>query len=130
MLNIGKNIKKIRRFKNITQEEISEKLAITPQAYSRIESGETKLDTLRLQQIADILEISLQDIYDLDDKTFILNQQINPQNPINNGLIIQSDNQPLIDYLKEINKKQTDEIAFLRQQITFLNDLLIKQKNT
>jgi transcriptional regulator with XRE-family HTH domain len=38
---IGTNIKKLREYRNFTQEHIAEKLDISQNAYSKIERGET-----------------------------------------------------------------------------------------
>ena len=58
----GQKLKKFREFKNYSQEYIAEKLGITQNAYSRIETNQTKLTTERLRQLADILEIPVSDL--------------------------------------------------------------------
>ena len=56
---IDKNIKHFREQKNITQDELAERLCVTRQAISNWERGKTEPDIETLQKIADILEISL-----------------------------------------------------------------------
>jgi len=51
------NLKKIRELKNYTQEFLAFSLGISQVAYSRIESGKTRLTVKRLLEIAAVLEI-------------------------------------------------------------------------
>jgi len=123
-MSLEKNIRKIRRYKNITQGEISKQLGISPQAYSKIESGETRLDTNRLKHIAEILQVPLSDIYEMSEKNMYFTQ--NTINDNATGVIIESEADTLINQLTHANNEQQKEIAFLRQQILFLNQLVGK----
>ena len=51
------NIRKIRESKDFTQDYLAMKLAISQNAYSKIELGYTKITVERLFQIAQILEV-------------------------------------------------------------------------
>ena len=62
MNNIGKMIKKIRTEKNITQEQLSEKLNITRQAVSNWENGKTQPDVDTIINISNVLEVSVEEI--------------------------------------------------------------------
>jgi transcriptional regulator with XRE-family HTH domain len=53
----GQKLRVYREFRNYSQEYIAEKLGITQNAYSRIETNQTRLTADRLRQIADILNI-------------------------------------------------------------------------
>lgn len=55
-------IKKLRKFRGITQEAIAEKLHLSLRAYQKIESGNTRIDTYRLEQIAEVLGVSVSDL--------------------------------------------------------------------
>jgi len=68
MSNIAQNIKKIRELKNLKQKYVAEKLNTTQQTYSRYETGEISLNVNTLEKIAEILEVSMQDILNFDDK--------------------------------------------------------------
>ena len=59
---IEKNIKKFREQKNISQVELAEKLNVTRQAVSNWERGKTQPDIDTLHKIADILEISIEEL--------------------------------------------------------------------
>ena len=55
----GQKLRVYREFRNYSQEYIAEKLGITQNAYSRIETNQTRITAERLRQIADILSIPL-----------------------------------------------------------------------
>jgi transcriptional regulator with XRE-family HTH domain len=53
------NIRKIREFRNYTQDYLAAKLNISQNAYSKIELGYSSITLHRLIEISEILEISL-----------------------------------------------------------------------
>lgn len=55
---IGTRIRKYRKLKNISQEELAEKIDISTTHMSHIETGSTKLSLQVLVDIAQILEVS------------------------------------------------------------------------
>lgn len=55
---VATNIRKIRESKDYTQDYLAVKLAISQNAYSKIELGYTKITVERLFQIAQILEVN------------------------------------------------------------------------
>ena len=59
---IEKNIKKFREQKNISQVELADKLNVTRQAVSNWERGKTQPDIDTLHKIADMLEISIEEL--------------------------------------------------------------------
>lgn len=56
------NIRKIRELNQTSQEYMAAKLGISPNAYSNIEKGKTKLTVERLFAIADILEVDIAEL--------------------------------------------------------------------
>ena len=61
------NIRKIREFRNYTQDYLAVKLHISQNAYSKIELGYSSITLSRLIQVAEILEVDLEDIINTDD---------------------------------------------------------------
>ena len=59
---IGERLKKARKEKNVTQEELAEKLDISIAFLSRVERGNAKINLRRLTQICNILGISESEI--------------------------------------------------------------------
>ena len=65
---LGQKIKKIRELKNFTQEYMAENLEISQPAYSKLEKGEIKVSDEKLIQIANILQMSPEDVAQFDDQ--------------------------------------------------------------
>lgn len=61
------NIRKVREYRNYTQEYLAMKLNISQNAYSKIELGYTKITLERLYQIAQVLEVDLVELIKADD---------------------------------------------------------------
>lgn len=59
-MDIGKNIKKMRNEKNLTQEELAQKINVTHQAVSNWENAKTQPDLETLTAIASALEIDFE----------------------------------------------------------------------
>ena len=62
MSDIGKNIKKLRTQKDITQEQLAERLHVTRQAVSNWENGKTQPDVETLSMLAECFEISVEEL--------------------------------------------------------------------
>jgi transcriptional regulator with XRE-family HTH domain len=56
---VGYRIRKIREAKDLNQQQVAEKLAITAGAYAKIERGETDPSISRLFEIAAILKTDI-----------------------------------------------------------------------
>ncbi|WP_295677075.1 helix-turn-helix transcriptional regulator [uncultured Mucilaginibacter sp.] len=68
---IVSNIRKIREFRNYTQDYLAAKLQISQNAYSKIELGYSSITLSRLVKITEILEIELADIISTDIEEII-----------------------------------------------------------
>ena len=118
---IGNKIKNIRELKNFTQEYMADKLEISQAAYSKLEKGDLKISQDKLNKIAEILDVNLEDIKDFDNKRIL-----NSYNSIkgNNSNITYS-NQDIIlirklyedkiNLLEKLVQKQEEEIKNLKK---------------
>ena len=64
-MNIGKNIKQLRQQKNLTQEQIAEKLGVSYQAVSKWENNANTPDIALLPKIANLLGTSIDALFRL-----------------------------------------------------------------
>jgi len=62
-MNIGKNIKQLRQQKNLTQEQIAEKLGVSYQAVSKWENNANTPDIALLPKIANLLGTSIDALF-------------------------------------------------------------------
>lgn len=60
---VGQRLQLLRLEKDLTQEEMGEKLNLSTSAYCKIEYGETDLTLTRLNKIAEILNMSATELF-------------------------------------------------------------------
>lgn len=131
------NNNKLRIFRNIsqlTQEEMAEKLGMSVAGYAKIERGQTKLNFDKLEQIAQIFNISVEDFVSFDsNRPFWIFGENNSYNTANyygaeSAVNFELEKQRLeIEfYKKEMEQKdllvaqQHSEIETLKKLIAFL----------
>ena len=56
---IGERIKKARKKLDLTQEQLSEKIDVSVAYLSRVERGNTKINLIRLVELAEVLNVSI-----------------------------------------------------------------------
>ncbi len=69
---LGKRLQGLRKRANLTQEEVSEKLHVTPQAVSKWENDISAPDISLLSQIADIFSVSIDELLGKEQQTIVL----------------------------------------------------------
>jgi transcriptional regulator with XRE-family HTH domain len=125
MEKIIEKIAQQRSKKGYTFENMANELDITPAAYRKIETGETKLSVERLMKISEILEEDLSNFLDINNKNTI-HSLSNEGN--GNGYVetINNDYKDIIKDIKETYDKliqsKDDQIAMLKEQIVFLKE--------
>ena len=62
-VQVGKQIRRIRQGKELSQENVAEELGITKGAFSKIENGTTNVPLARLLQIAKVLEVDITEFF-------------------------------------------------------------------
>ncbi|AMQ00776.1 transcriptional regulator [Pedobacter cryoconitis] len=63
---VAANIRKVREFRNYTQDYLAAKLSISQNAYSKIELGYSKLTVERLFHIASVLDVKVTELIAVD----------------------------------------------------------------
>lgn len=69
---VHKNLKNIRSAKGITQAYLAKSIGISNMAYSRMESGETKIDVERLKMLSIILDVDVNIFFDEELTDFVI----------------------------------------------------------
>ncbi len=67
---VAGNIRKVREYRNYTQDYLAAKLGISQNAYSKIELGYSKITLDRLFHIALILEVEVTQLLYFDQQQF------------------------------------------------------------
>ena len=123
MKNIGQKVRRIREEKQWTQEFIANKLEISQNTYSKIESGSIKLTIDRISELSKILDVPIEDMLSDDTKTFHLNNKHIEKFYIEN---LQEENKGLVQSLKDQVKYLQEE----NQRLLKLIEISINKKNT
>lgn len=128
-MKVHEKIRLIRESKKLSQEDMAEKLNMSLNGYAKIERGETKSFNPKLEKIAGVLEMDLLELMP-DDKHICLISGDNTNNGSN--VIIGS---PIelafeIQKLQLINVHKDETIAYLKQDIARLTELLELYKQT
>lgn len=125
MEKIIEKIAQQRNKKGYTYENMAHELDITPAAYRKIETGETKLSVERLMKISEILGEDLSNLLDINNKNTI-HSLSNEGNGNGYVEIINNDYKDIIKDIKEAYDKliqsKDDQIAMLKEQISFLKE--------
>jgi transcriptional regulator with XRE-family HTH domain len=106
---VGQSIKILRQRHGWTQEDVANRLGISIPALSKIETGVTDVNLSRLEQIADIYEISLLQLLN------VFNEELEP-------VILNS------DVLKKKLIEQDAQISALQRKVIELYDELYNKK--
>lgn len=62
-MSFGENIKKLRKSRNLTQEQLAKKCGVTRGAIARYESGEMEAKTRTAMQLTKVLGCTLDDLF-------------------------------------------------------------------
>ncbi len=118
---LSTKIKNIRELKNLTQEHMAERLKISQTAYSKLESGKTKITPEKLLVISEILEIDPDAILGFDTKKYLsgeLQESMNLSNLTVKVEISFLRNLYLakIDLLKKLLEKTEKELEYYKSR--------------
>lgn len=119
MNGIHRAIKKYRELRLLTQPQMAEKLNISLKAYQNFENGVTKIDLERLQEVAKILEVSIDDLINVEDGVYI--------NEIKNNDVGFNNSEITINHRSEIEKELYERIISDKNiEIAYLREALLK----
>lgn len=130
-VEVYKKIKAMRMLKGWSQDEIAEKLGIAVNSYSKIERGETDVSLSRLAQIAEIMEVDLSQLLELNGHNIL--HVLNNNNCADwkfvqtlQGNILLSETQCAHELEKSqlLVQEQQKEIENLKKQITQLEEMV------
>lgn len=86
MTHIADNIRKMRELRNFTQDYMATQLGITQAGYSKIESGTTDITFSKIEEIAQILNVTPTDLVAFDSQKYF--NSFNNVEGSNNGSVI------------------------------------------
>jgi transcriptional regulator with XRE-family HTH domain len=119
---IGERIRTIRTVKGLSQDYVANMLEISQPAYSDIEKGKSKVNFEKLQNIADIFEMTVQEVISFDEKQ-IFNNTFNEKSKgfFNIKKIVKNS-------FNNERKAYQDQINYLKEEIAYLKSKLDEKK--
>ena len=106
MNKVGNKIRQLREQKGLSQDSIAMELGITQPSYARLEKDDSRINIVRLIQIANLLKTTVAEL--VDEKT---QKVINQQNSEHPNAYVDS----IINADKEHIQTLKEEIIFLRK---------------
>ncbi len=107
-MKVNEKIRFLRENKNLTQDQMAERLGMSTNGYAKIERGETRLTIPKLEQIVEVFDTDVLELMSLGEKIVYFqdsdNHSINIINPTSQDL--------------------TAEIIQLKQTITHQQEIL------
>ncbi len=115
------NIKRQREIKGLRQQDMADKLSMSLRSYQGLECGETKLDIERLERIAEILELNIEEL--LQQEGVIIHQEIrdNGRGSASSGDIYNNYEGDIKVWEKLVTSKDS-EIQILKDEIKYLKE--------
>lgn len=110
---IGERIRKLRTFKDMSQENMAEALGMSQTGYAKIERNEVDINVTKLERIAEVLGINISDLFD-DDK-----YSVNYFNSTFEDQAIAINQFPI-----ELKKSYEAQIEAMKEVIKLQNELL------
>lgn len=131
-MKIGEKIRGIRLMKGLSQENMAEMLNISLLAYGDIERGKKDIAYMRLEQIAEKLEVSIHDILSFGERVANFFDQCTNTN-ISNGKqrdgVVNYDNRELQHQIEKLQlelEKMKAEKERAEMEVKYLNEKLDK----
>ncbi|MEY3786455.1 MAG: hypothetical protein RLZ75_660 [Pseudomonadota bacterium] len=121
-MSVHEKIRLIRETKGLTQEQLAEKLKMSPSAYGDIERGNTNVKLARLEQIAETLEIKLSELFELSEKGSL--NIINSLHSNNETKIHIGSSASELEKQLAINGLQVKEITMKDREIDNLREII------
>lgn len=118
---IGEKIRKIRSIKGYSQEYMAEVMKISQAAYSDIENNKTKINLDRIQELAKIFRIDVNDLISFDENQVFNNTFNENSKGFFNVQKVMNEN---FDNERKVYKEQ---IKDLKEEINYLRNKLDKK---
>lgn len=116
-MELHEKIRVMREINQWSQEDMAEKLEMSPTGYAKIEHGKTNLTIDKLKQIAQIFNIDMIELISAQDKSFFFSIGSNNHYVgVNQSIAIENER------LKELLESKESEISALKEIIALLKN--------
>ncbi|KFF21326.1 helix-turn-helix transcriptional regulator [Chryseobacterium sp. JM1] len=115
-------LRRVRKQKGFTQQQIADILATDVSNYSRKESGGVKIIKEEWEKIAKFLDVPLEDIYQEEEATMIINNEYNTVNDQAGFYNLNGNNTNNYNIPNSVIDNLQDYIALLKEEIEKLKE--------
>ena len=113
-MKVHDKIRTMRELRHWSQEEMAARLSMSTNGYAKLERGETRLNIPKLEQIARVLDVDLNDLMAISERSVIC--------------LISENSQHSSNYYAASQQALTAEINRLQQQLRY-QEALAAQKD-
>ena len=124
-MQIYGKLRQLRKANHLSQEELALKLNMSPNGYAKIERGETRLNIPRLEQIAEVFDMDIFELMQIDEQKLVY--QVNKNDNNNNNVAFNGISQDItteIDKLKLIIGHKDELLVQKQREIEHLNKVI------
>ena len=120
-MSVHEKIRLIRETKGFSQEQLAEKLDMSPSAYGDIERGSSDIKLSRLEKIAESLEIKLSELFELNEKGSL---SVITFNNDNKSTVYIGSSASELEKQLAINELQAEKLAMKDREIENLREII------
>lgn len=114
MDHLYNNIRKLREWNSLTQQNIADELNISQKHYSRIELGQVDISVSMLKKIAEILNIKIQNLFGIEDVNFFKSINNNHQKGGQLQAYLQTNVEQIKGLYERLLKEKDEKIDILQ----------------
>ena len=128
-MSVHENIRAVRRAKGLTQEEVAEKLDMSVNGYGDIERGLCDIKLTRLQQIAELFDVELGELFEDGSKNTLNLMGTHSTGTLHHHCVINSMSPEFSELKIELEKQRLicshkdKEIELKNQEINYLKEI-------
>lgn len=124
---MASKISTLRKLNHLSQSEMAEKMNMSRNGYAKLERGETKINMERLQKLADIFQVDINEIMEKENHGLMWvigdNHGNLVQYPDNHSLTAENEKLNLIiQHQKELLNQKDKEIKLLQSLVNALQN--------
>ena len=113
---IGQKIRRIREYRDLSQDSVAMEMGMSPSGYSRIERDEVSVTVDKLARLADILKVSLIDLVS-PEESIVFNNYGTAKDQSFSTINGSTDTEKIEQLYKE-------QINLLQQEVSYLREIV------
>ena len=110
-MDVGKNLRKIRDSKKLSQQEVADYIGIERKTYMNWETGVSDIKSIYIPMLAEFFNVAIQDLFKEDVSSVVINQNNSDNKDSSvNGIILILNDKESVDEIVNIIKKAKNKV--------------------